>query len=55
MSSLYNSVPFNKPKDTDQIYSLKRALAVSWACRLGLEDCVSKAVAAFKAYKDSNT
>ncbi|EEZ99297.2 aminopeptidase N-like protein [Tribolium castaneum] len=53
MTTLYASVPFNEPKDSDQIYSLKRALAANWACRLGLKDCVDKAVAAFQTYKNS--
>ena len=50
---LYNSVPFNEAKDFNHIYTLKKVLVVPWACRLGLQDCVDNAVAAFSDYRQT--
>lgn len=49
----YNSVPLNEPKDEEHIYSLKRALAGSWGCRLGYESCKEYAVEAFTRYRNT--
>ena len=54
MQTVYESVPFDAPKDDDQIYTFNRVQIITWACRLNLPDCVNKAVEAFKNYKDTN-
>lgn len=51
MVQLYASVPFNDNRDDDQIYSLKKNLALTWACRLQLGTCVEDAFSAFEAYR----
>lgn len=51
MRELYQSVPFNDNRDDDQIYSLKKNLALTWACRLELGTCVEDALSAFEAYR----
>lgn len=51
MAELYESVPFYDNRDDDQIYSLKKNLALTWACRLELGTCVEDALSAFEAYR----
>lgn len=51
MLELYQSVPFNDNRNNDQIYSLKKNLALTWACRLELGTCVEDALNAFEAYQ----
>ncbi|EEZ99296.1 aminopeptidase N-like protein [Tribolium castaneum] len=49
----YNTHPFNSQKNDNQIYTHSRVLASTWACRLGLHDCVKNALDAFNNYKTS--
>lgn len=51
MVELYRSVPFNDNRNDDQIYSLKKNLALTWACRLQLGTCVEDALSAFESYR----
>lgn len=51
MEELYQSVPFADNRDDDQIYSLKKNLALTWACRLEFGTCVEDAVSAFEEYR----
>jgi aminopeptidase N len=55
MVVLYNTVPFNKPNDDDQIYTHKRVLAVTWACNLEVKDCIDNSLAAFGTYRNTAT
>ncbi|XP_063909880.1 membrane alanyl aminopeptidase-like [Zophobas morio] len=50
MESLLDSAPFTKENSTEQIYTLKQVLALTWACNLGEENCVNNATAAFTSY-----
>ena len=50
MENLLDSVPFTTEKPTDQIYTLKQVLALTWACNLGEANCVNNATAAFTSY-----
>lgn len=46
-------MPFDQPKNDDQIYTFNRVQANTWACRLGNQECIDKAVAAFEQYKQT--
>ncbi|KAJ3664942.1 hypothetical protein Zmor_000473 [Zophobas morio] len=54
METLKNSVPFTTEKPTDQIYTLKQVLALTWACNLGETSCVNNATVAFTSYTMDN-
>ncbi|KAJ8921488.1 hypothetical protein NQ315_003106 [Exocentrus adspersus] len=53
LSKLYDSVPVTNLNDTDQIYTHKQVLALTWSCRLGNEDCIQEMQALFNQYKSS--
>lgn len=53
LNVLYQSVPFSKVNASDQIYTHKQVLALTWACKLGNEDCVEEATEKFQEYKES--
>ena len=43
----YNYVGFDETKSDPQLTIYSRTDAMSWACRLQIEDCVEKAVAKY--------
>lgn len=43
----YNSVGFEEKETDPQLTIYSRSDAMSWACRLGVKDCVDKAVAKY--------
>ncbi|KAJ8973356.1 hypothetical protein NQ317_001400 [Molorchus minor] len=55
MNALYESVPFNKLNDSEQVYTLKQVLALTWACQLGHEGCVDEAVSLFADFRENGT
>lgn len=52
MRSVYLSVPFNVNDNDNHIYSLKKNLVLTWACRLQLGTCVQDALDAFESYRN---
>ncbi|KAJ3664935.1 hypothetical protein Zmor_000467 [Zophobas morio] len=54
MESLLGSAPFTKEDPSDQIYTLKQVLALTWACNLREVNCVNNATAAFTSYTTEN-
>jgi hypothetical protein len=55
MDKLLESLDFDEPNDADHMYTLNRVQANSWACRLGQQACIDKAVTAFQTYKTTKT
>ncbi|KAJ8921486.1 hypothetical protein NQ315_003104 [Exocentrus adspersus] len=55
MQKLYESVPFSNVNATNQIYTHKQVLALTWACRLGNEDCIGEVSKRYGEYKTSKT
>ncbi|XP_068909492.1 aminopeptidase N-like [Tenebrio molitor] len=55
MDKLLESLDFDEPNDADHMYTLNRVQANSWACRLGQQTCIDKAVTAFQTYKTTKT
>ncbi|XP_023311613.1 aminopeptidase N-like [Anoplophora glabripennis] len=55
LSELYKSVPFSKVNADDQIYTHKQVLALTWACKLGNQDCVEQSTMLFQEYKGNGT
>lgn len=49
LTPLYNSVGFEDDLDDSHLDQYKRVIALSWACKLGLQDCVANSV---KLYED---
>lgn len=47
LEKVLETVSFDENKDDDQIYTLKRALVLTWACRFQVGDCVQKSQDAF--------
>lgn len=52
---LYNDVGFQDDLNDPFLEQRKRSLAVSWACKLGHEECVTKAVEKFDLWLANNT
>lgn len=50
LNAVLETVSFDENKDDDQIYTLKRSLVLSWACRYQVGDCVEKSQEAFSNY-----
>lgn len=50
LETVLGTVSFDENKDDDQIYTLKRSLVLSWACRFQVGDCVEKSIEAFENY-----
>ncbi|XP_044259024.1 uncharacterized protein LOC123007677 [Tribolium madens] len=50
-----DSVPIDKLNATEHIYTLKQVLALKWACRLNISDCVSKTQKLFEDFKKDST
>lgn len=54
LDKLYQAVPFSKLQPSDQIYTHKQVLALTWACKLGRDDCIEEVNKQFKEYKDKD-
>ncbi|KAK3860173.1 hypothetical protein Pcinc_033761 [Petrolisthes cinctipes] len=50
---LYRSVGFKERERDTLLHQYKRQKALSWACRLGLVDCLENTVAAFNTWRDA--
>lgn len=50
-SKLYESTGFVEKSSDDQLLIYKRVEAVSYACKLGYEDCIRNAVNQFQNWK----
>ncbi|KDR22501.1 Aminopeptidase N [Zootermopsis nevadensis] len=51
LRGVYDELGFEEKSGDTQVRLLHRVSVLTWACRLGLEDCVNRAVDIFKAYK----
>ena len=52
LANVYDTLGFEEKKDDTQVTLLHRVNVVTWACRLGLEDCVSNATEKFRKYEE---
>ncbi|CAH1154369.1 unnamed protein product [Phaedon cochleariae] len=55
MTNLYDSTPITTLNETDQIYSLKQALAYSWACLLNNQACTQHSRTQYTEYRANGT
>jgi hypothetical protein len=51
LANIYDTLGFEEKKDDTQIKLLHRVIVVTWACRVGLEDCVNSATDSFTEYE----
>lgn len=51
LANIYNILGFEEKKNDTQVTLLHRVSVVTWACRLGLEDCVNNAADSFAEYE----
>ena len=47
LANVYGTLGFEEKKNDTQLTLLHRVIVVTWACRLGLENCVKNAVDIF--------
>ncbi len=52
ITPLYNYVTFNEAADDSHLLIYTRARALSWACKLGVGDCVSSSINLYRAWMD---
>ena len=52
LANVYGTLGFEEKKNDTQLTLLHRVIVVTWACRLGLEDCVKNATDFFSEYKE---
>jgi hypothetical protein len=52
LANVYGTLGFEEKKDDTHVTLLHRVSVVTWACRLGLEDCVKSATHIFREYKE---
>jgi hypothetical protein len=52
LEDVYEELGFEERDDDNQVTLLHRVSVLTWACRLGLEDCVNRAVEIFKSYQE---
>ncbi|KAJ8960565.1 hypothetical protein NQ318_013854 [Aromia moschata] len=55
MENLYQAVPITQLNDTDHLYTTNQVRTITWACRLGKEDCVDGVRDMFNEYKVNGT
>ena len=53
LANVYETLGFEEEKGDTQVTLLHRVSVLTWACRLGLEDCVKKATDIFKQYEET--
>lgn len=51
LANVYNTLEFEEKEDDTQVTLLHRVSVVTWACRLGLEDCVKNSIDLFRKYE----
>ncbi|KAG0720640.1 Aminopeptidase Ey [Chionoecetes opilio] len=52
---LYDGVGFEDDLEAPHLEQLKRGVAVAWACKLGLHDCLTRAVTTFQTWITNDT
>ena len=52
LANVYDTLGFEEKKDDTQVTLLHRVSVLTWACRLGLEDCVKYATDIFREYEE---
>jgi hypothetical protein len=52
LANVYGTLGFEEKEDDTQLTLLHRVIVVTWACRLGLEDCVKNATDIFSEYEE---
>jgi hypothetical protein len=52
LEDVYEQLGFEERDDDTQVTLLHRVSVLTWACRLGLEDCVNRAVDIFISYQE---
>jgi hypothetical protein len=52
LRDVYDMLGFEEKTNDTQVALLHRVSVLTWACRLGLDDCVNRAVDIFKAYEE---
>jgi len=52
LANVYDTLGFEEKEVDTQVTLLHRVSVVTWACRLGLQDCVTKATGIFRDYKE---
>ncbi|RZC41831.1 aminopeptidase N-like protein [Asbolus verrucosus] len=54
MQQLYASTPFNIEQPDDHVYTRRQILGLTWACSLGIEDCITNSKTLFANYRDQS-
>ena len=52
LANVYGTLGFEEKEGDTQVTLLHRVNVLTWACRLGLEDCVKNAIDIFKEYEE---
>jgi hypothetical protein len=52
LEHVYETLGFEEQDDDKQVTLLLRVSILTWACRLGLQECVNTAVGIFKQYQE---
>ena len=53
LANVYDTLGFEEKEGDTHITLLHRVSVVTWACRLSLEDCVTKATDNFREYEET--
>jgi hypothetical protein len=53
LANVYDTLGFEEEDSDTQVTLLHRVSVVTWACQLGLEDCVEKATDTFRKYEET--
>lgn len=53
LANVYDTLGFEEKKEDTHVTLLHRVSVATWACRLGLEDCVKNAVDIFRKYEET--
>lgn len=53
LANVYDTLRFEEKKNDTQVTLLHRVSVLTWACRLGLEDCVKNANDSFTEYEET--
>ena len=51
--NVYDTLGFEEKEDDTQVTLLHRVSVLTWACRLGLGDCVKNATDIFREYEET--
>jgi hypothetical protein len=53
LANVYDTLGFEEKKNDTQVTLLHRVSVVTWACQLGLGDCIKKATDIFTVYEET--